>query len=290
VGDGSDTLFWFDRWLGPVSLCVRFHRLFELYENKYITVAELFSLCVAERGEARQWRRRLWAWEEEMLEECRACLFDVSLHVNDSNQWLWIPDFIEGYSVWGAYDVLTSKYLPVVDPSAELIWHRQVPLKVSVFDWRLLRDRLPTKSNLIYRGVVSPETGMCVSGCGSLESAQHLFLYCPTFAALWPMVCDWIGFDGVDTDVLSDHFVQFVHSTGGSKATKTFLQLVWLLCAWVLWTERNNRLINNSITQMPRLLDKVKYLSLGWLKARKATFSFGTDRWWSSPLHCLGIG
>jgi len=217
VGDGTDTLFWFDRWLGLVPLCVRFRRLFELYENKYITVAELFSLGVAEGGEAWQWRRRLWAWEEEMLEECRACLFDVSLHVNVSDQWLWIPDSIEGYFVQGVYDVLTSKDLPVVDPSAELIWHRQVPLKVSVFAWRLLRDRLLTKSNLNYKGVVSPEVGLCVSGCGYLESAQHLFLYCPTFAALWPMVRDWIGFDGVDTNVLSDHFVQFVHSTGGNK-------------------------------------------------------------------------
>jgi len=120
--------------------------------------------------------------------------FDVSLHVNVSDQWLWIPDLAEGYSVRGAYYVLTSKDLPRVDSTVEMIWHRQVPLKVSVFAWRLLRDRLPTKSNLIHRGVISPEAGLCVSGCGTLESAQHLFLSCSTFATLWPMVRDWIGF------------------------------------------------------------------------------------------------
>ncbi|PNY16833.1 hypothetical protein L195_g013560 [Trifolium pratense] len=32
--------------------------------------------------------------------------------------------------------------------AANLIWHKQVPLKVPVLAWRLLRDRLPTKSNL----------------------------------------------------------------------------------------------------------------------------------------------
>lgn len=57
----------------------------------------------------------------------------------------------------------------------------------------------------------------------------------------------------VDSNVLSDHFVQFVHSTGVSKAHKSFLQLIWLLCAWVLWTERNNRLFNNTITHILRL-------------------------------------
>lgn len=43
VGDGTDTLFWFDKWLGSVPLCVRFRMVFELFENKSITVAHLFS-------------------------------------------------------------------------------------------------------------------------------------------------------------------------------------------------------------------------------------------------------
>jgi len=183
--------------------------------------------------------------------------------------------------------VLTSKDLPLADSATEMIWHRQVPLKVSVFAWRLIRDRLPTKSNLVNRCVISSEAVVCVSGCSSIGSTQHLLLSCPTFASLWPLVRDWIGFMGVDSNVLSDHFV---HSTGVSKACRSFLQLIWLLSAWVLWTERNNRLFNNIITHIPRLLDKVKYLSLGWLKAKKATFMYGTDRWWSSPFQCLGIG
>ena len=171
-----------------------------------------------------------------------------------------------------------------------MIWHRQVPLKVSASAWRLLRDRLPTKSNLVTRGVISSEVAVCVSGCGSIESTQHLLLSCPSFASLWPLVRDWIGFMGVDSNVLFGHFVQFVHSTGVSKARKSFLQLIWLLCAWVLWTERNNRLFNNTITYILRLLDKVKYLSLGRLKTKKATFMYGNDGWWSGPFQCLGIG
>jgi len=103
-------------------------------------------------------------------------------------------------------------------------------------------------------------------------------------------VRDRIGFLGVDSHILFDHFLQFVHSTCGGKARRSFIQLIWLICAWVLWNERNNRLFNNSVTLIPRLLDKVKYLSLGWLKAKKATFVFGTHRWWSGPFQCLDIG
>jgi len=56
-----------------------------------------------------------------------------------------------------------------------------------------------------------------------------------------------------------------------------------------VWTERNNRLFTNVVTDVPRLLDKVKLLSLGWLKAKKAMFVFCTQRW-SNPRACLGIG
>ena len=44
VGDGSNTLFWYDRWVGDVPLCRQFSRLFDLSLNKLATVAEMFFL------------------------------------------------------------------------------------------------------------------------------------------------------------------------------------------------------------------------------------------------------
>jgi len=41
VGNGACTLFWFDRWVGEVPLCVSFSRLFQLSENKLATVAQM---------------------------------------------------------------------------------------------------------------------------------------------------------------------------------------------------------------------------------------------------------
>ncbi|AES73416.1 hypothetical protein MTR_3g104590 [Medicago truncatula] len=140
LGDGFDTLFWYDKWLGSASLCGRFSRLFDFSENKSITVANLFSLGVERGGEAWKWRRRLWAWEEEELEECRALLTDVSLQDFVSDRWVWFPDPLVGYSVRGSYHMLTSRDVPLRDPASSLIWHNQVPLKASLFAWRLLRE------------------------------------------------------------------------------------------------------------------------------------------------------
>ena len=39
-----------------------------------------------------KWRRRLRAWEEEMLEERRLLLLTVVLWINVGDIWSWIPD------------------------------------------------------------------------------------------------------------------------------------------------------------------------------------------------------
>jgi len=52
----------------------------------------------------------------------------------------------------------------------DLIRHNQVPLKVSIFLWRLLRDKLPTKSNLATYGVNFAEARLCVAGVVMLKT------------------------------------------------------------------------------------------------------------------------
>jgi hypothetical protein len=42
----------------------RFHWLFDLSENRSITVADMFDLGWGFGGEAWKWRRSLFAWEE----------------------------------------------------------------------------------------------------------------------------------------------------------------------------------------------------------------------------------
>ncbi|GAU14165.1 hypothetical protein TSUD_169910 [Trifolium subterraneum] len=102
-----------------------------------------------------------------------------------SDRWIWLSDPEKGYSVRGAYQLFTSQDSVTLDAAAGHIWYTHVPLKVSIFVWRLLRDRLPKKSNLVVRGIISSEAHHCVSGCGAVESAQHLFLSCSAFGSLW---------------------------------------------------------------------------------------------------------
>ncbi|GAU37349.1 hypothetical protein TSUD_395310 [Trifolium subterraneum] len=167
----------------------------------------------------------------------------------------------------------TSQVSATTDDTKKLIWHSQVPLKVSIFAWRLLRDRLPTKANLVTCGILPQAAGLCVSGCGAVKSAQHLFASCSTFGSIWVLLRSWIGITAADPISLRDHFVQFTFSVGGSRAHRSFLQLIWLTCVWVIWTERNHRLFRDSASSSQQLLDKIKFFSFRWLKSTNATLA-----------------
>jgi hypothetical protein len=64
---------------GDVSFRVRFSRLFDLAVNKSIIVKDTFLQGWGEGGDTRQWRRKLWVWDEELPKQCRLLLLDVSL-------------------------------------------------------------------------------------------------------------------------------------------------------------------------------------------------------------------
>jgi hypothetical protein len=224
-----------------------------------------------------------------MLGECTGLLNDIVLHTNISDSWLWRHDTDGGYSVKGAYALLTRVDVVNEAATSDLIWHKLVPLKVSVMAWRLFRNRLPTKDNLMTRNIISHEASFCVNGCGTLETANHLFLPCPDFAPLWSMIRSWIGVASADPQLLHDHFAQFVACSGGSQTRCSFLQLVWLCCISVIWHERNNRVFKATGTTIQQMFEKVKLSMFWWLKANNVTLGINNHMWWSSLFVCLSI-
>jgi hypothetical protein len=81
--------------------------MFDIGETKQGTVVEMFSLGWGTDGEAWEWRRQLSGWEEE-LRECQALLLTQSLQVLSQYRWQWQSDPDIGYTVRGAYLLLTS--------------------------------------------------------------------------------------------------------------------------------------------------------------------------------------
>ncbi|GAU47078.1 hypothetical protein TSUD_192040 [Trifolium subterraneum] len=81
-------------------------------------------------GVAWLWRRQLW--EEEMVAECRGLLSNIVLQTTEADKWVWRHDPDGGYTVRGAYNLLTRTDMVVEDDPTDLIWHKQVPTNVSI--------------------------------------------------------------------------------------------------------------------------------------------------------------
>ncbi|MCI18150.1 RNA-directed DNA polymerase (Reverse transcriptase), partial [Trifolium medium] len=74
LGNGNSTRFWLDVWFGNLSLGERFPRLFSISLQKDAMVSNFWVEKEGVWGWEFDWRRRLFAWEDELLRELREVL------------------------------------------------------------------------------------------------------------------------------------------------------------------------------------------------------------------------
>jgi hypothetical protein len=225
------------------------------------------------------WRRRLLAWEEESVAECVALLSNIVLQENTIDRWRWVLDPINGYTVRGTYQCLTSSDFPMVRGCSDMFRLKQVPLKVSVFVWRLLRNRLPTKDNLLRRRVLQQNAIACVGGCGLPETVVHFFFRCDIFGSLWHLIYRWVGISFISPELVVDHLYYFGTLVGLSRFTYSYFQVIWHATVWVLWKERNNMIFKNTAQDLHKLLDTAMFMSFLWLKVKLLTSAFSYNDW-----------
>ena len=224
------------------------------------------------------------------MRECCDILSNIVLQPTHLDRWIWHLHASSSYNVTSAYNhMLTSTSNNLEVTHITEIWNKEVPLKTSLFAWRLLRDRLQTTDNLIKRHILHPNAQLCVGRCSTIEDARHLFLSGNFFGKLWYGISHWLGYDIVFPENVSDHLYQFGTFSGFSNSTHLALNLIWLSCVWLIWLERNARILYQKEASFNQLLDKVKLQSYWWLKANRPSFVFSYHSWWLNPLPCLGI-
>jgi len=138
-------------------------------------VSNMHLLGWGSDGAARSWRRRLFEWEEELLWKLRLLLLNFTLQVDRCDRWQWRLDTSSAYTVRSAYNFINANVPVDIAVPASSLWHKDVPLKVVLFVWRLFRDKLPTKDNLFRRHVIAFDAQSCVGCCGEVETSSHLF-------------------------------------------------------------------------------------------------------------------
>jgi len=228
VGDGRSKLFWSDVWVDGVAFRDMVGRLFDLSLYKEASVFAMSQLGWGEDGGAWMWRRGLFVWEEELLGELCLLLHNVNLQVDKEDRCLWHLESSTVFTLRSAYKHLVNQHNTFTTVSPKDLWHKDIPLKVVLFAWRLIRGRLPTKDNLFRHRIIGPDDGWCVGGCGMMETSPHLFLHCQFFGKVWHFIHLWLGVCSVIPNMPADYLNQFAFVGGFcSKRQLSILQLIW---------------------------------------------------------------
>ncbi|KAL2899239.1 hypothetical protein RDABS01_024321 [Bienertia sinuspersici] len=174
------------------------------------------------------------AWEIEEICKVPIPLFD------DSDKWMW-HFFKDGrYTVKSAYNILMQERNREMASSSndqdsfdwKAIWKVNLPPKVKVFAWRVLKNGIPVKSLLYGRGL--SEDIICPMCGEEEESILHLLTKCHEVQRLWytsPLRLNVADFE-------STSFKDWVTTLKAIYKESRWWDIFWSLC-WGVWLRRN---------------------------------------------------
>ncbi|GAU45475.1 hypothetical protein TSUD_190940 [Trifolium subterraneum] len=158
LGNGVDTSFWEDTWVGNRSLKDRFPRLYSISIQKEAKVAELHSFVNTVHWTL-LWRRRLFVWEENLLLQLLELINPITL-LGEIDRWGWVPEKDDLFTVKSTFSLVSNLIVsadlvpPWYASAFSVIWKCPAPSKVTAFAWQVLHDRIPSRHNLYRRHII----------------------------------------------------------------------------------------------------------------------------------------
>ncbi|GJW15089.1 RNA-directed DNA polymerase, eukaryota [Tanacetum coccineum] len=265
IGDGNNTRFWLDIWKGDKPFRDEFPRMFALESNHQISVAAKLasSLEVSLRRHVRG------GLEQQKFSELSSIIHSVSLS-SSYDRWVCSVSSDGDFSVKEVRNVIDELYLPSQSESTR--WVKVVPIKINIFSWRARRDCLPTRSNLIRRGV-SLESSSCPLCLTGEEDVHHVFFRCSLSRAVLQRVCRWWDLDWQDWSSFSEWYSWFSSIRLSSKV-KSLLEGVFYVAWWSIWGLRNRTIFDATPPTRSVIFDDIVSHSFHWCYNRcKMLFS-----------------
>lgn len=240
------------------------------------------------------WRRELFERERSSLSELLNLINRYKLRENTANCWKWNLSSDGIYSTKIAYEYLILNEEPEEmeeNHGAEfrLVWNRITPHKVAAMAWRTLWDRLPTRTNLERRSILSSNETSCLI-CGlTSESADLVFIHCIGAKSIWRGCLQWMNIDLASHSNIKDHFVMFSGILLGKRGI-TFSVCLWEYVVWIIWKTRNKLIFEGVEFNSVKILEEIKARLWSWILAKNFIHcNASLNSWLANPLYILKI-
>ncbi|GKV26407.1 hypothetical protein SLEP1_g35721 [Rubroshorea leprosula] len=291
MGEGKRLSFWWDHWCGEGCLANRFPRLYLLSTGKE---NKCYQMGNASNGSWKwnlKWRRNLYEWEAAEAMELQKMIEDEKISEGDPDRWEWTHDKRGQYSTKTAYSLLSLEQGEVNEAKTfKRIWNPSLPSKISAFSWQLLLDRIPTKANLLRRGVIKDATEAKCALCNEEEEdSTYLFLNCKIARWVWMACSKWWG---TNITVNRDCWNTFQLIGKGTKGSniREGMDCMWKTVVWSVWIARNQKIFHNKEDKEinpGKLFELIQMRSFLWIKAKKDRYAFNLTDWLINPAQCL---
>ncbi|GKE40230.1 RNA-directed DNA polymerase, eukaryota, partial [Tanacetum coccineum] len=220
--------------------------------------------------------------EAQQLEQLTNLLDSVSLS-NMEDRCFWDLNGEGVFQVKDVRSVLDETFLPKENIPTR--WVKSIPIKVNVFVWKLVQDRIPTRLNLMSRNIFVPSVECPVCNNDS-ESSSHLFFGCQVAKEVLKLICRWWDLVLYDFDNYDGWLLWFKSIRLGSKL-KGVLEGVFYVYWWSIWSYRNQLLFASSKPRKSFIFDDIVFRSFNWYVARgKKTLSWVS---WIQHPHLLSL-
>ena len=231
VGNGQETRFWEDGWLGEVPLAAQYPTLYNVTRHKNILVAD----ALANGSVHIEFRRNLtgnkWNSWLNLLQK----LITINL-TNEDDKFVWKLTSTGVFTVKSMYEDLLNGYTVNL---RKQIWKLKIPLKIKIFMWFLYNKVILTKDNLAKRNWIGCKK--CVF-CDSEESIDHLFFTCRFAHFLWTIV--QYAFNIIPPANSTYMFGNWLN--GEEKSLKAQIRVGTCALLWSIWRCRNDVVFNNA--------------------------------------------
>jgi hypothetical protein len=264
VGDGTNTLFWKDKWLSSQSIS---------------DLAPLIASMIPKRISN---RRRVaealtdWTWVNDIhgtvmvqiiLEFLNLCslLAVVSLQPRVPNKHSWRLSNSGVYSAKSAYMGLLQG--DIAFNPWERIWKTWAPNKCRFFLWLVAHNRCWIADRLERRNLPHPDK--CPLCDQEEETIQHLLIRCVFARQFWFALLQWCGLIGITPEQAESSLDEWWSRVGSrvSRTLKEGLITLLILGAWTIWRHRNDCVFNGSSPRVSTALAMAMEEARGWCMA-----------------------
>ncbi|XP_028215132.1 uncharacterized protein LOC114397238 [Glycine soja] len=234
-----------------------------------------------------RWRRNLFDHENDIAVQFMEEISSIPIQRHSKDSMVWLAEPHGHYTTKSAYKFYTKPSTTNSDGKIySIIWKLKIPPRVAVFCWRLLKNRLPTKDNLLRRNITIQDQKCPLCG-NAQEDVGHLFFNCNLTKGLWWESMRWIRVVGPLPSHPKCHFTQLCEGFG-NPVYQDIRGGWWSALTSSIWHHRNNLIFQGRPFDPYKVMDHAIYLVWSWFKAKDKDFNISLNHWSSNISNSFG--